>query len=109
MLHMLRKSLSIIACACMATLLSCSSSTTVSLLCDERQVEMYVDDEYAGRGLVQVTVPRNKERIKVSCRENGLEIYSRTYYIKGKDKQLIELSIPKDYRYSSSPNIIKSK
>lgn len=109
MFHMLRKSLSIIAFACVTTLLSCSSSTTVSPLCDERQVEMYVDDEYVGRGLVQVTVPRDKERIKVSCRENGLEIYSRTYYIKGKDKQLIELSIPKDYRYSSTPNIIKSK
>lgn len=91
------------------TLFACSAVSTISLLCDEQQVELFVDDEYVGRGVVQLTVPRDKENIRVSCRENGVEIYSRTFYIKGKKNQLFELAIPKDYRYSSNPTIIKSK
>ena len=80
---------------------SCATSIPVSLLCNEQQIEIYVNDEYVGRGLVNYIVPKGTEYIKVSCKENGMEIYSRSYYVKGKKNQLFELTIPKDYRYSS--------
>lgn len=88
---------------------SCSSSTSVSLLCNEPSVEIYVNEDYVGRGLVSYTSPKGQDEIRVSCRENGIEIYSRSFYIKGKNNQLFELTIPKDYRYNSNPTIIKSK
>ena len=88
---------------------SCRSTASVSLLCDEQHIELYVDDEYVGRGLVSYTVPKGQDNIRVSCRENGVEVYSRSFYVKGMKNQLIELNIPKDYRYSSGQRTIKSK
>lgn len=88
---------------------SCSSSISISLLCDEPSVEIYVNDDYVGRGLVSYTSPKGQDEIRVSCRENGVEVYSRSFYIKGKNNQLFELTIPKDYKYSSSPTTIRSK
>ena len=61
--------------------------------------------ENAGRGLIHYIVPKGDDYINVSCRENGIEIYSRTFYVKGKKNQLFELAIPKDYRYSSGQQI----
>lgn len=88
---------------------SCRCTASVSLLCDEQHIELYVDDEYVGRGLVSYTVPKGQDNIRVSCRENGVEVYSRSFYVKGMKNQLIELNIPKDYRYSSGQSTIKSK
>lgn len=90
-------------------LISCASSTPINLMCDEQQIEIYIDDEYVGRGLVNYTVPKGQDYVNVSCRDNGIEVYSRSLYIKDKKNQLIELTIPKDYRYSSGQSIIKSK
>lgn len=87
---------------------SCASSFPVHLLCDERDVEIYVDDQHIGRGQVSYTVPKGIETIKVSCRNGGIEVYSREYYVKDKKNQLLEISIPKDYHYSSG-KFIKSK
>ena len=84
---------------------SCASSIPINLLCDEQHVEIYVDDEYVGRGLVHYIVPRGNDYINVSCRENGIEVYSRRFYIKGRKNQLYELRIPKDYRYSSGQQV----
>lgn len=87
---------------------SCASSIPINLSCDEQHIEIYVDGEYVGRGLVHYIVPKGNDYVNVSCRENGIEIYSRNFYVKGKKNQLYELSIPKDYRYSSGQPI-KSK
>ncbi len=84
---------------------SCASSIPVNLSCDEQHIEIYVNDEYVGRGLVHYIVPKGNDYINVSCRENGVEIYSRSFYVKGKKDQLYELRIPKDYRYSSGQSI----
>lgn len=86
-----------------ASLISCSSSKTISLYCQERQIEIYVDDEYLGRDIVYYTVPKGQEYIEVSCREKGMEVYHRRINVKDKDKTLIELQIPKNYKYSSKP------
>lgn len=85
-------------------LLSCSSATkTLALTCQERQIEIYVDDEYLGRDLVYYTVPKGREYIEVSCRENGMEVYHRRINVKNRKGTLIELQIPKNYKYSSKP------
>lgn len=92
--------------ALLSTLLlpGCSSPLKVfSFSCQERQVEIYVDDEYLGRDLVHITVPKSREYINVSCRENGMEIYHKRFSVKGRKGQLFELQIPKNYRYSSKP------
>lgn len=82
---------------------SCSSSKTIGLTCQERQIEIYVDDEYLGRDLVYYTVPKGRNYIEVSCREGGMEVYHRRINVKDRKGTLIELQIPKNYKYSSKP------
>lgn len=82
---------------------SCSSTKTIGLTCQERQIEIYVDDEYLGRDLVYYTIPKGREYIEVSCRENGMEVYHRRINVKDRKGTLIELQIPKNYKYSSKP------
>lgn len=82
---------------------SCGSSKTIGLTCAERQIEIYVDDEYLGRDLVYYTIPKGWKRIEVSCRENGIEVYHRRINVEDKNGQLIELQIPKNYKYSNTP------
>ncbi len=83
--------------------ISCSPTKTIGFHCEEQHVEIYVDGNYLGRGLVNYTLPRKQENVQVSCWENGKEIYTRTFYVKGKKETLYELQIPKDYRYSNKP------
>jgi len=87
----------------MACVSSCASTKTIGLCCQERQIEIYVDDEYLGRDLVYYTVPKGREYIEVSCREDGVEVYHRRINVKNKNGNLIELQIPKNYKYSSKP------
>lgn len=82
---------------------SCSYTKTFALSCQERQIEIYVDDEYLGRDLVYYTVPKGREYIEVSCRDNGMEVYHRRINVKDRSGNLIELQIPKNYKYSSKP------
>ena len=85
-------------------LTGCSTaSKTIALTCQERQIEIYVDDEYLGRDLVYYTVPKGHDYIYVSCRENGMEVYQRRINVKNRKGTLIELQIPKNYKYSSKP------
>lgn len=98
-------SFSLIAISALSVgLSSCSTATkTLTLTCQERQIEIYVDDEYLGRDLVYYTVPQGREYIEVSCRDNGVEVYNRRINVKNKKGTLIELQIPKDYKYSNKP------
>ncbi len=84
---------------------SCATNIPISLLCNEQHIEIYINEEYVGRGLINYVVPKGTDYINVSCKENGIEIYNRNYYVKGKKNQLFELNIPKDYRYSSGQQI----
>ena len=85
------------------SLISCSSPKTLALACQERQIEIYVDDQYLGRDLVYYTPAKGQKYIEISCRENGIEVYHRRVNIEGKKENLIELQIPKNYRYSTKP------
>lgn len=82
---------------------SCTSTKTIALTCPERHIEIYVDNEYLGRDLVYYTVPKGRKYIEVSCRENGIEIYHRSINIENRTGNLIELQIPKNYKYSTKP------
>ncbi len=82
---------------------SCSSTKTFAFTCQERQIEIYVDDEYLGRDLVYYTVPKGREYIEVSCRDGGVEVYHRRINVRDRNGSLIELQIPKKYKYSSKP------
>jgi hypothetical protein len=93
----------IMTCVAIAGISSCSSTKTIGLSCQERQIEIYVDDEYLGRDLVYYTLPKGREYIEVSCRENGMEVYHRRINVKDRNGSLIELQIPKNYKYSSKP------
>ena len=93
----------ILLCVAPIGMSSCSSTKTIGLTCQERQIEIYVDDEYLGRDLVYYTVPKNRQYIEVSCRENGMEVYHRRINVKDRKGSLIELQIPKNYKYSSKP------
>ena len=85
------------------TTTSCASAKTFALSCQERQIEIYVDDEYLGRDLVYYTVPKGREYIEISCRDNGIEVYHRRINVKSQNGNLIELQIPKNYKYSNKP------
>lgn len=86
-----------------ASFCACSSTKTIGLSCQERQIEIYVDDEYLGRDLVYYTVPKGRQYIEVSCRESGIEVYHRRINVADRNGVLIELQIPKNYKYSSKP------
>lgn len=70
-------------------------------MCKERQIELFVDDEYLGRDLVYYTAPKGREFVDVSCRENGVEIYKRRINVADQKGCLIEIQIPKNYHYST--------
>lgn len=80
---------------------SCASLTSVSFLCNESDVQIYVNDDYVGEGLVSYTFPKTVSTAEVICKRNGNVIYTQTYSIKGRNRNLIEIQIPKDLFYSS--------
>ena len=82
-------------------LTSCNTLTQIGLLCDEDYIEIYIDDEYVGHRLIYYTVPKHCDYINVSCRENGIEVFSKNYFVRGCKNQLFELNIPKNYQYSN--------
>lgn len=84
-------------------LLSCSSPKTFTLNCQERHIEIYADDQYLGRDLVYYTPAKGQRYIEISCRDNGVEVYHKRINVESKKGTLIELQIPKNYRYSSKP------
>lgn len=82
-------------------LTSCSSTKYLGFSCQEPNIEIFVDGEYLGRELVYYTVTGRQEYVEVSCLNNGVEVYKRRIRVKRGDATLIELQIPKNYKYSS--------
>ena len=81
----------------------CSSQKILAFYCQESQIEIYADGKYLGRDLVRYTVPKGRDYVEVSCRNGGVEVYSRRYYVKGGNNSLIEIQIPRNYKYSEKP------
>lgn len=83
---------------------SCAPATkTFTFACQERQVEIYVEGEYMGRNLVQVTIPRKQQYINIYCQDNGEIVLQKQFEVKDSPGHLIELQIPKNYKYSTNP------
>lgn len=89
-------------------LFSCASSTTVSFLCDKDDIQIFVNNEYVGTGLVTYTAPKDVTTAEVECKRNGVTVFSRNYYIKGHNSELFDIIIP-NYNSYSSDKIIHSK
>lgn len=84
-------------------LAACDTTKSITLYCQERHVEIYVDGEYLGRDQVQYTVPKGRDIIEISGKDNGMEIYHRELNVRRLRGNLIEIQIPKNYRYSDKP------
>jgi hypothetical protein len=67
-----------------------------------------VNNEYLGTGLVSYNVPKNVTTAEVECKNNGITVFRRSYYIKGKNNRLFDIIVP-DYKSFSSDKIIHSK
>lgn len=90
---------------CSLSLMACVSSTSVSFLCNNEDLQIYVNNEYVGKGLVNYTAPKGVTTAEVECRKNGVTIYSKSYYIKGHNNALFDIKVPDNNFYSSDKQI----
>jgi hypothetical protein len=86
-------------------LISCASATTVSFLCNREDLQIYVNNQYVGTGLVRYTAPKDITTAIVECKKDGVTIYSKDFYIKGNNNALFDLKIPEYNSYSSDKQI----
>lgn len=87
--------------AFVAALGACKSSNSViSFYCQDREVEIYVNDQYLGRDIVKYSVGKSQEYIDVTGYENGIQVYHRRINVKDNAGSLIEIQIQRNYRYS---------
>ena len=84
---------------------SCSSTTTVSFLCNQEDLQIYVNGDYVGNGLVHYTAPKDVTTADVECRKDGITIFTKNYYIKGHNRELFDLNVPERMTYSSDTQI----
>ncbi len=98
-----RQALVYVAMAALVLLWGCTSTKSVTFTCQEPQIEIYADGEYLGRNMVSYTLPKGRDYVDVSCCDGGEEVYTRRYHVQGKGGYLIEIEIPKHFRYSDKP------
>ncbi len=60
---------------------SCSSSTTMSILCNNRNLEIYVNDTYIGQELVTYTAPKGVTTADIQCKKDCITVYTKSIYI----------------------------
>lgn len=87
---------------------SCATTTSVSFLCNQEDLQIYINDEYVGNGLVNYIAPKGVTTAEVECKKDGLTVFSRNYYIKGHNRELFDIVVP-NYNSYSSDKIIHSK
>lgn len=87
------------------SIMSCSTSTTVSFLCDQEDLQIYVNNEYVGTGLVRYTAPKEVTTAEVECKKDGITVFTKNYYIKGHNRELFDIRIPNNNSYSSDKMI----
>ena len=87
------------------TFSACASTTTVNFLCKQDNIQIYVNDEYVGNGLVKYTAPKGVTTAEVECKRDGITIYSKSFYIKGQNNVLYDIIIPEYNSYSSDKQI----
>lgn len=80
---------------------SCTTNTTISFLCNQDDVQIFVNDTYVGTGLVYYNAPQGVTTADVVCKKDGQTVFTRSYYIKGNNRKMFELNIPTVRTYSS--------
>ena len=86
-------------------LMACASATSVSFLCENEDLQIFVNNEYVGTDLVRYTAPKGVTTAEVECKKNGITIYSKNYYIKGQNNALFDIIVPEYKSYSSDKQI----
>ena len=79
---------------------SCVNTTTISFLCNENDAQIFVNDNYIGKGLATYTFPKEIATAEVICKQDGKVTYAQSFHIKGQNKRLIEINIPNNQFYS---------
>ena len=74
--------------------------------CDRQDIQLYVNDQLIGSGQGTYATEPGEKRIHLSCRENGVEDYSRDYQLGLSNSIYYDVSIPKNLQFSTS-KIIK--
>lgn len=97
-MHLLSASIVLICGGC-----SSSAPRTYAIYCQERQIEICVDGNHLGRDQVYYTLPKGQRYMEVTGIENGVDVYKRTIDTENYSGNLIEIQIPKNYKYSSKP------
>lgn len=86
-------------------LTACASAISVSFLCDDEDLQIYVNNQYVGKGLVRYTAPKDVTTAVVECKRDGITIYTKDYYIKGNNNALFDIKIPNNNSYSSDKQV----
>lgn len=84
---------------------SCSTPTTVTFLCNNRDLQLYVNDTYVGKELVTYIAPKGVTTADIECKKDGITVYTKSIYIKGNNKRLFEINVPESNFYSSDRQI----
>lgn len=82
-----------------------ATSKIVYFQCDRQDVQLYVNDRLIGSGQATYSTEPGEERIHLSCRENGVEVYSRDYQLGKSSSLYYEVTIPKNLQFSTSGSI----
>lgn len=100
----------ICALAILATIISCTSVNRLSFSCSDPSVDIYLNGEYAGRDLVTHVFPQGSKDVEVTCIDNGVEVYHRTFYADGhRNNELIDITVQRDFQYSNGINKAKTR
>ena len=89
--------------ACLVSACSCAP-VRCTFFCEEPHYQIYLNDEYAGTNFAHYTAKYGTLYVTVSIR-NGVEtVYVRDYYVKDYHKnELVDVVVPEEYVYSTSP------
>lgn len=88
-----------------AMILTSCGATSVSFLCNRDDLEIYVNNEYVGKGMVTYTLPSQVTTAEVECKKDGITVFSRKYYVKGSNGKLFDINVPDNQTYSSDRQI----
>lgn len=82
-----------------------TTSKSVAFQCDRQDIQLYVNDQLIGSGQGIYTTEPGEERVHLSCRENGIEVYSKDYQLGKYSSVYYEVTIPKNLQYNTSRSI----
>lgn len=100
------KKFKLLIVACVALVLGgCGGVSNLHFLCEDQYVELYINDEHIGSGLVNYKVSEDTKILSLKCVRDNEVVYQRNYSVDNyQNNSLIEINIPQNYRYQSRNN-----